>query len=122
MVVHIKNMANAFKQHQKTIHYAITYLDIALADPDIFTGKFNDREFFIGPLPTLRMNNWLLAATCLLLASKFYEIDDNLILSGDIRRKFKNANIQSDEFKRAELQVLEIHKWDLHCITVLDFV
>ena len=32
----------------------------------------------------LRMSNFLLASTCLILASKFYEIDDRLIMSSDI--------------------------------------
>jgi len=32
----------------------------------------------------MQMNEFVLAGTCLLLASKFYEIDDNLIMMSEI--------------------------------------
>ena len=68
------------------------------------------------------MHNNLLAITCLLLASKFYEIDDNLVMSSDVQRKFKRLNLKYTEYQRAELQVLEKHNWDMHVTTILDYV
>jgi len=57
-----------------------------LSFDDLFYKKFQDDSFFKSetPLIALRMHNNLLAITCLLLASKFYEIDDNLVMSSDV--------------------------------------
>lgn len=67
------------------------------------------------------MNKQLLAATCVLLASKFYEIDDNLILSDDIQRKV-DKKVTYEDLTRAELQVLDKLEWNLLRVMPLDFV
>ena len=58
----------------------------------------------------------------MLLASKFYEPDENLIMTSDIQAKFKRAGLSYLEMKRAEVHVLNKLGWDLLRITVLDFV
>lgn len=69
------------------------------------------------------MNEHLLATTCLLLASKFYEIDDNLIISSDVQTKFKHkGKFLYQEYQRAEIQLLLHLKWDAHITTVLDIL
>lgn len=94
-----------FKQSQKTVHYAIAYIDHMLAQSDLFASAFQDKMCFKKDFraPTLRMHRNLLACTCFLLASKFYEIDDNLVLSTDIQKKFRQLKLNYDEFKRAEI-------------------
>ena len=58
----------------------------------------------------------------MLLASKFYEPDENLILSNDIQAKFKRAGLNDLEMKRSEVFVLHKLGWDLLIITVFDFI
>lgn len=78
-------MNRVFKQRQKTIHLAINYADRLMTNPDLFTKRFVDSDYFLDKhLLPLKMNEHLLATTCLLTASKFYEIDDNLIMSCDV--------------------------------------
>ena len=84
-------MNQVFKQRQKTIHLAITYLDLLMAVPRVFNKRFNDDGMFKdNHLLPLSMNEHLMAITCLLTASKFYEIDDKLIMSSDVQDKFKH--------------------------------
>jgi hypothetical protein len=45
----------------------------------------------------------MLATACLVLASKFYELDEILILTYDIRKKFGKTFIAQSDFDRAEL-------------------
>jgi len=119
----IKDISTRFKQRPKTFHYAITFLDLVLTKrPTIFSTKFDDQKFFKTKVSSLTMNKNILATSCILLASKFYELDENLILSTDVRRKFGRSMFTQNEFDRAELQVLEILDWNLLRLTVLDFV
>lgn len=93
-------MGQIFKQRQKTIHLAIAYLDNMLTFSDLFTYKFQDKAYFKDKhmLP-LRMSNFLLASTCIIVASKFYEIDDRLIMSTDIQSKCRDiGNITYQDF------------------------
>lgn len=117
-------MNRSFKQRQKTVHLAICYLDKMLEQPDLFTRRFDDGSFFRdNHLLPLSMNEHLLATTCLLLASKFYEIDDNLIISTDVQTKFRHkGKFLYQEYQRAEIQVLLYLKWDAHITTVIDIL
>jgi hypothetical protein len=83
-------MNGIFKQRQRTIHLAISYVDSMMTKPNLFTKKFDDKDYFKdNHLLPLTMNEHLLATTCLLMASKYYEIDDNLIMSTDVQSKFR---------------------------------
>ena len=59
-------------------------MDLLLLDEFLFQNPFNDTNFFDGPLSTLKFNANLLGVTALLLASKFYEPDENLIMISEI--------------------------------------
>jgi len=67
------------------------------------------------------MSKNMMATACILLASKFYELDENLILTFDVRKKFGKAFISQSDFDRAELQILEKLNWNLLRQTVLEF-
>jgi len=91
IIQRILEMNLVFKQRQKTIHLAFCYADHMLTHADLFTKRFNDKGFFRdNHLLPLTMNDHLLATVCLLTASKFYEIDDNLIMSTDVQQKFRH--------------------------------
>lgn len=52
---------------------------------DVFTQSYADKTQFIkGRRANMVMDEYLMGATCVLLASKFYEIDDNLIMIADL--------------------------------------
>jgi hypothetical protein len=66
------------------MHLAIQYLDLLVLDEFLFKKPFEDAESFVGTMSTLRFDEYLLAATAMLLASKFYEPDENLIMISEI--------------------------------------
>jgi hypothetical protein len=50
------------------------------------------------------MDEYLMSATCVLLASKFYEIDDNLIMISDLQKEMKQlCYIRDEEVQRTEI-------------------
>jgi len=50
------------------------------------------------------MDEYLMGATCVLLASKFYEIDDNLIMISDLQKEMKQlCYIRDEEVQRTEI-------------------
>ena len=55
-------------------------MDLILLDEFLFQTPFADTNFFDGPLSNLKFDANLLGATAMLLASKFYEPDENLIM------------------------------------------
>ena len=82
MVDVVFRLSKAYQQKQRTWHLAVLYLDTILVEfPSIFKEQFSDKNFFDEEnMPDLKMTDFNLAASCMLLASKFYEIDDKLIL------------------------------------------
>ena len=68
------------------------FADIILESADVFVKEYQDSVYFKDGLPKLKMDEMLLAATCVILASKFYEIDDNLIMICDLQKEFKIQN------------------------------
>ena len=69
-----------------------------------------------------------LAVVCVLMASKFYEVDDNLVAIQDMASFLKvsskldrNYRITYDDVTRSEVFALERLEWDLHHILPLDF-
>jgi hypothetical protein len=63
---------------------AIQYLDLLVLDEFLFKKAFDDEESFVGTMSALRFDEYMLAATAMLLASKFYEPDENLIMISEI--------------------------------------
>ena len=63
---------------------AIQYLDLLLLDEFLFKNPFADAEFFVGSMSALKFDEYLLAGTAMLLASKFYEPDENLVMISEI--------------------------------------
>lgn len=59
-------------------------MDLLLLDEFLFRQPFEDSEFFDGTLSPLKFNENLLGVTSVLLASKFYEPDENLIMISEI--------------------------------------
>ena len=64
-------------------------MDFLLLDPKLFNEAFKDSKFFTqrskatGML-ALKFNEPLFVGTCMLLASKFYEPDANLVMIAEI--------------------------------------
>ena len=81
----ILTLARKLQQRQKTVHFAIFYADLLMEQADVFTQSYADKTQFIkGRRANMVMDEYLMGATCVLLASKFYEIDDNLIMIADL--------------------------------------
>ena len=80
MVGLIQQINKSFLQSRKTSHLSIAYADALLAHHDIF-----DISFSTFHMNKVKMKPHLLAAVCVLMASKYYEIDDNLISISDLQ-------------------------------------
>lgn len=76
----IQQINKSFLQSRKTSHLAIAYADYLIAQDGIFDISFN--AYY---LKKAKMRPHLLAAVCVLMASKYYEIDDNLISISDLQ-------------------------------------
>lgn len=70
----------------------------------------------------------MLATVCVLMASKFYEVDDNLVVISDIQsflkgssKLEKNYRITYESVTRSELFALQRLEWDLHRVVPMDF-
>ena len=59
-------------------------MDLMLLDETLFSGTFNDAEFFVGPMENLNFQISTVGAAAILLASKFYEPDENLMMISEI--------------------------------------
>lgn len=95
------------KQSSITVHLAIIYLDIILQDELIFDKIKSDS----------------LSLTCLLLGSKFDELDDNIPLIREFQRAYyKQRDIPYEEVIKCELEVLRILDWDLFKLSHLHIV
>ena len=70
IVESIFEFGDKLKQRNLTIHLAVTFVDILLQDEKIFD----------------KIKQETLICTCLLLASKFDEIDDNIPLIRDLQK------------------------------------
>ena len=70
----ILSIARKLKQRQKTVHFAIVYADILMENADVFTTAYADKAQFntSGGRSKMVMDEYLMGATCVLLASKFY--------------------------------------------------
>lgn len=65
----------------------------------------------------------MLLSTCLLMASKFSEIDDNLLQTADIQDYLKPyTNIRFHDITRSELIILDMMKWSMHRVMPNEFV
>jgi len=97
-----------------TIHIAIAYLERAYQN-----GLYKTKEARLKSENQLRV----LAVTCLLLASKYDELDDRIPFINDMSKVLKKAaNINHSEVLKLETEILFSFNWDLIIITPLHFV
>jgi hypothetical protein len=72
------------------------------------------------------MDEKLLATTCMLIASKFYEIDDNLILVSDLQKEItecdKSFRLRGYSVYRTEIEILRRMDWNMQRILPLDYL
>ena len=99
-------MGEKMKQRSITIHLAVAYLDILMQDEAGFQKSKADT----------------VALTCLLLASKFDELDENIPLIRELQRLCRQTSISYDEVVKCEVQTLNKLNWDLFKLTPLHFV
>ncbi|CDW90558.1 n-terminal domain containing protein [Stylonychia lemnae] len=103
-----------FYQSNLTIHIAIAYLERAYQNG---LNRTKDNK--------LKTDNQLrvLAVTCLLLASKYDELDDRIPFINDMSKILKKiASINHADVLKLETEVLFSLNWDLIVITPLHFV
>ena len=94
-----------------------------MLSPTIFTDTYSDSKSFGDGQAELVMDECLMGATCLLLASKFYEIDDNLIMISDLQKEMKNVcTLPDQDILRTEIEILNRFNWNLLYSLPLDFV
>ena len=130
-------VGECLKQSTLTIHLAVNYLDRFLSAknklyPEIQANRIKIAVFRDHSLDAVSM-------TCLLLASKFDEIDDNIPLISEFTRAHsivrdrleaefagKKSKFRSDltfrDISKCELTLLNILKWSLNTLTPLHFV
>jgi len=79
-------------------------------------------------LKKMRMEPHLLAVVCILMSSKFFEIDDNLVAIQELQHFMKESKeidrhhrISYEEVTRSEVHALERLQWDLFRILPVDF-
>jgi hypothetical protein len=87
------------------VHFAIVYADILMENSNIFTTVYADKkQFNTSGRSKMVMDEYLMGATCVLLASKFYEIDDNLIMIADLQKEMKQmCYIRDEDVQRTEI-------------------
>jgi Cyclin, N-terminal domain len=103
----IFEIGEKLRQRILTTHLAVVYLDILLQDTNIFEYIKQD----------------LLPCTCLLLASKFDEVDDNIPLIREIQKVYARIRVIGyDEVVKAEMQLLTKLGWDLFKLTPMHFL
>ena len=96
-----------------------------MENADVFTTAYADKAQFntSGGRSKMVMDEYLMGATCVLLASKFYEIDDNLIMIADLQKEMKQmCYLRDEEVQRTEIQILNRMNWNLLRTLPLDFV
>ena len=77
----------------------------------------------------LKFDKNLLAVTATLMASKFQEIDDNLIMASEMltyiekySRSTSSDQIPYQDLTRGELQALTRFEWDCFRVQAIDFI
>ena len=112
--------AEHFGQQQKTTHYAICYLDLLLRDPEVASQVLSDSG---ARSAKNKMDRWLLVSTSMLLASKFMEPDDNLIMIAALQKYMKpHRRIGYLEMTSNEITALDLLDWNLFRVLPLDYV
>ena len=101
----IFEIGEKLKQRSLTIHLAVAYLDILMHQPS-FDQTQQDVQ----------------ALTCLLLASKFDELDDNIPLIREFQRIAKTKDFTYEDVTKCEVHLLRLLCWDLFKLTPLHFV
>ena len=69
------------------------------------------------------MDKYLLASTCVLMASKFFEQDENLIQIADIQTHLKKTKkLKYDDVTSTEINALTLLDWSLFRVIPLDYL
>lgn len=103
----IFEIGEKMKQRSLTIHLAVVYLDILMQDERIFDKQKSE----------------VITLTCVLLASKFDELDDNIPLIRELQRICARQRvIPYEDVIKCEVFVLRKMNWDLFKLTPLHFV
>lgn len=130
-------VGDCLKQSQLTIHLAVNYLDRFLVaknkiHKDATSANIKSKLFKVHSLDSYAM-------TCLLLASKFDEIDDNIPLISEFTRahalvrdnlekeytgssRKHRSNLTYNDISKCEINLLNILGWNLNTLTPLHFV
>jgi hypothetical protein len=92
-----------------------------LENDEIFSKYYEDEGRM-----KIKMDENLLAATCLLIASKFYEIDENLILVSDIQKELSDSDLKirlrGVSVYRTEIEILKRMDWNMLRPLPLDYM
>ena len=134
----ICEVGDCLKQSQLTIHLAVNYLDRFLTAKNKIHQDVTDKKSL--KLALFKKHSLdAVAMSCLLLASKFDELDDNIPLISEftrahamIRDSLRSEKVASsgkgkttlkyDDISKCELNLLNILKWSLNTLTPLHFV
>lgn len=114
---YIIELGDRFEQRNLTIHTAVTYLDKALVKySHMLAGRARNHKS-----SDEHSNLW--AAVCLMLASKYDEIDKKI----PFYKQFIKASTRAAVYTKEQFHVVEefflkkVLKWDLNAITTLHF-
>lgn len=137
----INALGLALKQSHLTVHLATRYFDrVIQIQSKQRIRKDLPTDISEAQLSTLlfpRFTQECVAVTCLILASKFDELDANIPLVADFAKVFTNSyigvakkyklqkrtvNIKSKTLYSCEPYILNLLEWDLNCATVYSVV
>ena len=131
----IVEVGDCLKQSQLTIHLAVNYMDRFLAAKKNLHRNVSDQNIRLFLFKDHSLD--AIAVTCLLLASKFDEIDDNIPLIEEFKRSHavirqslsqespaKNQwkHLSYNDIKNCEVSLLIIFNWNLNTLTPLHFI
>ena len=101
----LRGLSTQLHLSKTILHIAITYMDFIL-----------ERENFIS------FEKFLVALTCLLLATKYDELDKNIPPLSEFLYAARLQSIKSSNVKRCEAKILNELSWNLRIITPLNFL
>lgn len=114
-------LSTKFKQRTKTRHIATELLD------RYFLDKANQSESLTASMTSLKWSVYLV--TCFLIASKYDEIDDQLVFINDIQKHLERtlgmarSDVPSyEKIVECERELLKFFKWDLGFLMAIHFV
>lgn len=102
----LKELTNKLDLTTTTLHIAVAYMDYVLSRHNFSTGKFN-----------------LVALTCLIIATKYDELDRNIPSLLDFMGAARSMLlVKPNDVKSCEAKILGALSWNLCVITPLNFL